>query len=349
MGLGVVKKRLVILTPKLSGGGAERIVSYLSSFAPSNYEVVIVLFKKEISYGFKGRVYVIGDYDNIWEYFVVLLRLKVLLHRLRASAIMFSGKNKGITLPLFTGCKVKVLHVQNYIFEPFTTRRFKSIFFDNVVMKTLMRRLCKNIICVSRPIATKLSKKYGIPEDKITVIHNPCDVETILKMKNEPLDESEQSLFDNCSPVIINVGRMVRAKGQWHLIRAFKYVSDEIQNARLIIRGDGPLRNYLTRLKDELGLQDKVIFLGWHSNPFKYLARSTLFCLPSLWEGFGNVVVESLACGLPVMSADCLSGPREILAPRTEYKVERLREPEYGEYGILMPVMDGKLYTAKDH
>jgi glycosyltransferase involved in cell wall biosynthesis len=342
-----VKKRLVILTQKLSEGGAERIVSYLSSFAPSNYEIVIVLFKKEISYRFKGRVYVIGDYDNIWKYFVVLLRLNVLLHRLRASAIMFSGKNKGITLPLFTGCKVKVLRIQNYVFEPFTTWRFKSIFFDNVVMKTLVRRLCKNVICPSRPIATKLSKKYGIPEDKITVIHNPCDVETILKMKNEPLDESEQSLFNNYSPVIINVGRMVRAKGQWHLVRAFKYVSDEVQNAHLVILGDGPLRNYLTKLKNELGLQDKVIFLGWHSNPFKYLARSTLFCLPSLWEGFGNVV-ESLACGLPVMSADCLSGPREILAPRTEYKVERLREPEYGEYGILMPVMDGKLYTAND-
>lgn len=132
------------------------------------------------------------------------------------------------------------------------------------------------------------------------------------------------------------------------MIRVFRHVNREIPDSRLILVSDGPLRPYLEKLISDLCLEGKALVLGWRPNPFKYMARSTLFCLPSTREGFGNVIVESLACGLPVMAADCLSGPREILAPGTEYKVEKLRKPEYGDYGILMPVMDGKLYTAKD-
>ncbi|MEM2041681.1 MAG: glycosyltransferase [Nitrososphaerota archaeon] len=160
------------------------------------------------------------------------------------------------------------------------------------------------------------------------------------------IDINEAEVFRH--PVIINVGRMINQKGQWHLIRAFKLVNEEIPNTRLVILGEGKLRDYLVRLINELKLNDNMYLPGWKSNPFKYMARSTLFCLSSLWEGFPNVVVEALACGLPVMSTDCLSGPREILAPGTEYKVDRLRGPEYAEYGILMPVFDGKRYTARD-
>jgi len=76
------------------------------------------------------------------------------------------------------------------------------------------------------------------------------------------------------------------------------------------------------------------------------MSRSALLALPSLWEGFPYVVLEALAVGLPVMASDCLTGPREILAPGTRYKVEGLKQPEYAEYGILMPTMDGRLYEA---
>jgi len=166
-------------------------------------------------------------------------------------------------------------------------------------------------------------------------------------LAREEVDGLEEEYFkmDN---VLINVGRFSKEKGQHYLIRIFKHVNQLVPNSRLILVGGGPLRPYLEKLIYELSLDGKVVILGWRSNPFKYMARSTLFCLPSLREGFPNVIVEALACGLPVMAADCLSGPREILAPGTEYKVERLREPEYGEYGVLMPVMDGKFYSPSD-
>ena len=104
---------------------------------------------------------------------------------------------------------------------------------------------------------------------------------------------------------------------------------------------------YLRRLASELGVERDVYLLGYRKNPFKYMRRSTLFCLTSLHEGFPNVLVEALACGLPAASSDCLAGPREILAPNTRYRYLELREPEYAEYGVLMPVMDGRYYSAR--
>jgi len=132
------------------------------------------------------------------------------------------------------------------------------------------------------------------------------------------------------------------------LIRAFKLISDKDPKTRLVILGEGLLKNYFEKLISDLKLNNRVHLMGWKANPFKYMSKSFLFCFPSLSEGFGNVIVEALACGLPVISSDCLSGPREILAPGTRYKANKLKEPEYGEYGILMPLMDGKYYTAKD-
>ncbi|MEM2374598.1 MAG: glycosyltransferase [Thermoproteota archaeon] len=210
----------------------------------------------------------------------------------------------------------------------------------------ILYRLPRKIFTISEAISEYLITHYKIPARNILLVYNPIDIDQICQLVEEPLDNGERILFS--FPVIVSCARLDVQKGQWHLIRSFKPVSEVLPDCKLVFIGDGPLRGYLEGLVTELGLKDKVFFLGWKSNPFKYMARSTLFCLSSLWEGFPNVVVEALACGLPVMSTDCLSGPREILAPGTEYKVDRLRGPEYAEYGILMPVFDGKRYTARD-
>ena len=95
------------------------------------------------------------------------------------------------------------------------------------------------------------------------------------------------------------MGRLTRPKGQWHLIRALSYVKKEIEDVKLLILGQGELKGYLKELVDKLDLRNNVEFLGYQRNPFKYIASSDLFVFSSLYEGFGNVLVEAMACGVP--------------------------------------------------
>ena len=108
-----------------------------------------------------------------------------------------------------------------------------------------------------------------------------------------------------------------------------KAIADE----KLIILGQGELNDDLRSLANELGLCDNVIFLGFKANPFKYMKRADMLVLSSLREAFGNVLVEAMACEIPVISTDCRSGPREIIAPNTDVK-QSTQEIEYGKYGV---------------
>ena len=153
--------------------------------------------------------------------------------------------------------------------------------------------------------------------------------------------------------------KKVKQKGQWYLLRVFKALKEKHKDLKLVILGERELKDYLVKLSQELRLKtyvwdrDKlsesfdVYFLGFQKNPFKFIARSKLFVFPSLWEGFGNVLVEAMACGVCVVSSDCRSGPREILAPNTDFNYQA-QKPEFAEYGILMPVFEVKYKTAKE-
>ena len=93
-------------------------------------------------------------------------------------------------------------------------------------------------------------------------------------------------------------------------------------------------------LAKTLGIEKNVFFLGFQKNPFKFLYNADIFVLSSLWEGFGNVIVEAMRCDLPIISSDCPSGPREILSPCSDIFHRLKRENELCEFGILTPVDD---------
>ena len=179
------------------------------------------------------------------------------------------------------------------------------------------------VIAVSRGVAGDLVANFGVPHEKTKVIYNPVDIDHILTLARENVDHPWFAHKE--SPIVIAVGRLTAQKGYPHLLRAFAQVTERFP-CRLVILGEGEERHALEALAQQLGVGKGVAFLGFQQNPFRYLARSDVFALSSLWEGLALVVIEAMACGVPVIGTRCPSGPDEIITD--------------GVNGLLVPVAD---------
>jgi len=148
-----------------------------------------------------------------------------------------------------------------------------------------------------------------VPGEKIKVIPNPVDLAYILSLTQEEITDR---WFLEDVPMLISAGRLVKQKNFACLLHAFRLVADQNPGVRLTILGKGELEEELLKLIKRLNLEKRVRIC--HSaNPFKYMKKADIFVLSSLWEGYPNVLLEAFACGTPLISADCPSGPREII------------------------------------
>ena len=181
------------------------------------------------------------------------------------------------------------------------------------------------IVCCSHGVADDLTNRFNIPRRMIKVIQNPANGDYISEMANEDVDH--HWLTSKEMPVIIAAGRLVVQKNYPLMLRAFAWVNTSIP-CRLMILGEGKEREPLAKLASGIGLDGNVEFLGFQRNPFKYMARSDIFVLSSLTEGFPWVILEAMTCGIPVVSTRCPSGPDEIITD--------------GVNGLLVPVDDEK-------
>lgn len=221
-----------------------------------------------------------------------------------------------------------------------------------LLMRPLISRyypLADIIVANSEGVKNDLAENFSVPAEKIQVIHNGCDTAAIAALAAEALPAGWDRVY--ARPVIVTSGRLTAAKGHWHLLKIFKEVKGLVPGAALVLAGEGELRGYLQRLAGRLGLKvfcgsgepppaADVYFAGFRENPYPFLARARLFVFTSLWEGFPNALVEALACGVPVMAADCAAGPREILAPASPRATAEF--PERAPYGLLMPPLSGR-------
>lgn len=319
--------KLAIVVPSFAGGGAERVAVNLSNhYCAQGIDVTLVLFSSDGPYkgqlGARVRVidldarrmrYVIGSLRRVLrsEAFTHVLSTKRDANMLLGISALFGVSSRLIFREANT-----MDGVQNM--PPLKRWCYLSL------MKLCYRR-ADRIIANSEDTRSDLLD-FGIAErDRVEVIANPV-VQEQASPDSLCSRRVHRWLGHPDFRVVLSIGRLHPQKNQKLLLESFSDIAGDHPELRLLLVGEGQEKTRLEQLIRSLRIEDRVEILDFQTDILEYYKRSTLFVLTSDWEGFGNVLVEALASGLPVISTDCRGGPRTIL--------------KGGELGVLVPCGD---------
>jgi len=185
------------------------------------------------------------------------------------------------------------------------------------------------VIVPSQGVAVDLSDYAGLDGRRIRIVRSPIVTPQLRALAAAQCDHPW--LAPDQPPVLLGAGELSFRKDFATLVRAFARVRRE-RACRLMILGRGRRSAELRALAEQLGVAADLDLPGFTPNPYAFMSRAALFVLSSRWEGFGNVLVEALACGTPAVSTDCPSGPAEVLGD--------------GRCGTLVPVADDAAMAA---
>ena len=328
-------KRISFFIDSLAGGGAERVMLNLANrYALQGYAVDIVLAHKRGEYlsDVDERVRLIDlKVSRFWQYFFPLIRY----FRNEQPDVMLSATTILNLLAIMTR-KMTLVKTRLVVSEHIDIVSFaeRGALQRPKIVRQLLRfiyPLADQVVAVSKGAANSLATFANLPLATIKPIYNGVIDQHKLDLANEPIDhpwigESKEKGI----PVVLGVGRLQDQKNFPMLLRAFAMLREKTP-ARLIILGEGELRDSLQQQAENLKIDQDVSLHGFEDNPFKYLKNANVFALSSFYEGLPTVLIEALACGCPVVSTDCPSGPNEIL--------------ENGRYGALVKVDDDKEFA----
>lgn len=319
--------RLCLFLPSLLGGGAERVmVNLANGFVKQGLAVDLLLAKAEGPYQ-EQVLPEVRLVDLGASRVIACLPQLVRYLRQERPSVLLSALDHANVLALWAR-RLACVDAKIVVSVHSTTSLSKK-YARNVRERLLLNSLrwsyplADGIIVVSQGAARDLAEAAGLPTSRMQVIHNPVVTDDIARLAAGPLHHPW--FGPETPPVILAAGRLTAAKDFGTLVKAFARVRSR-QPARLLILGEGEERPALEALIAQLGLGQEVAMPGFVANPYAYMARASVFVLSSRWEGFGNVLVEAMYCGCPVVSTDCPNGPREIL--------------DNGKYGLLVPPED---------
>ena len=339
MALGMGRRRILILLPNLSGGGAERTaVTLLQGIDRSKFDIRLGLLKAE------GHYLKDVDPDDLelpivkrpdsWLHSApgdslnapTFSRLIPRLIRLPLSIYQLSeliSRVKPDVLVSFmtafnamTGLALKLSGQTQTYWVAREGNNIETVFkntFSSRFMTEVVRRMSRRAhvaadcsLAISNGLAESMIELLCLPPAAVRVIYNPCNLQRIQQQSRQTNDAAQYGRY------IIAVGRLEKQKGFEILLNA--YARDIASTGvQLVILGEGTHRQDLEALAVKLDISKLVHLPGFVENPWAYIAQADLFVLSSLWEGFGHVVIEAMACRTPVVVTDCDFGPSEIV------------------------------------
>ena len=338
------QEKVAFFLPSLEGGGAERVVvNLIKEFIKREIKVELVLASAKGPYlsELPKEVRII----DLKSSRVIFSIPKLISYLREEKPDIFISSLSHANLVSIISKKIARSKTKLFLREDNTLSLvfYNSKSFKTKVIPFLMKILypyADLVIAVSSGVKDDLKKFTKLPENKIKVIYNPVITQDIFIKAKEPVDHPW--FAEDCPPVILGVGRLTKEKDFPTLLKAFALVRKEI-DSRLVILGEGEERKNLEKLAKELGIEEFLWMPGFVDNPYKYMSKASVFVLSSIYEGFGNVLVEALVLGCPVISTDCPSGPREILDNGKYGKLVSVRKPEDLAKAILDIIRSPKL------
>ncbi len=321
------KKTILFICPSLEAGGAERLLIDLIRHIDRsrfNLHLAVFRFRGRFKAGLPGDVPV-SDLRKRSR-----LDFPKLVRRLAFSVLPEVRPDAVISFMWYANI-VSVLARQISPFKPrliVSEHTSTSLdpkhrrFWSRILMRSLYRR-ADGIVAVTEGLKRELTARHHLPADLIKVINNCVNIAAIRKSTRKRI--REKAFTKKNGPIIVACGRLTPEKNFPLLIRAFASLPKGL-GARLYIIGAGDEEQNLRRLIRGHHLGAKAVLLGFRENPYQYMAAADVLALSSHYEGFGNVIVEAMACGTAVVAVDCPFGPREII--------------EEGVSGLLVPPGD---------
>ncbi|SFP34448.1 Glycosyltransferase involved in cell wall bisynthesis [Butyrivibrio proteoclasticus] len=331
------KKNLLLMVPMLHQGGFERVCVTTARLMQDFYNVHILIFSsKDINFDITGLDVI--DIDVPAKKGKINKVINVLK---RVQKVKKIKKDLNIDISYSFGSSSNYVNVLSKGKEKVLTGLRCQTDMENRGQVNLFCKKSDQVLSCSKEIVRQLKRDFNY--DRSTYIYNPLDTEDIQKKGSEDIDDFP---FDKDCKVIACMGRNDYIKGIWHLVKAFSLVEKKHPKARLMVLGAGNWEPYI-EMAEKMGLSDKIFLPGNRKNPFAYVSKSDIYVCSSNHEGFPNAVLEAMALKKPLISADCKTGPREILLDDIQYNDlitripsgDSIKEPINGKYGILVPDM----------